>query len=895
MPKANGKSCHPKWMCLFLMVSVILTCATSFGTEERRHAVFEYSTGKDYPDYEATFFNAITIDFFINPSGDLTCHFPCTLFVSYDDTNCYADNDSFAMNFWIEPFDGPGLEFEWEQGVKVDVDYTIYYHSWQAGKDFNEDFVPPMTGDTISMYSEQAPLADWGCQCVGGIGAGFYAGEEFLGDSVKIWLDISTPGDKSKVKFQDTGDRYSLLKLTHRGEPVTKYIDIDFTYLGDKIVVEAWPGYTPTFNFDRWTSDFLPGISAWIHKIPWDCHPWWRCRCYHEETRALEWYSGVEDDAAIDLDGSESEEIKFEVACDRERSAYKKAQDLIAEIKRLLNQHHPNPGLVDRLETEITNLYDNLRVPYDSVRIEYALQTASTPAAIGWTTIAGTEWKLADFNAGTASSIKDTFDFAPGNPEYVFDKEQCWYGLDPYPRYIATIVPYPDPDSLVACPDWHVASAVPGIGPNDRALAALEPPLPDFSIDSLYIGAPFCLEFGDLCSLCVRVTNQGIDWPVAGTPAHPADYVTLRGRVFYTGLTPRGDTAYHWDELGEDTITPLANGEHKTYCYEYVVPGPDETMSDSDYPIDVRVVFEVNGGRVPVDSAGWAVWELDFLDNTVVCDLALTDMPDLAIPSDIRYNVPDSIEARLPLVCCDTVATADDQWRYLYVSDPDFVYPDAMPEMRVEMGSGPHNTSPRDTTWIWQPCIFDGDYTDSAGVSYKVYKANGTLLCPPTVSPQSYCFRASLDWCHVDSPAVFLYVDSDGASPDETVYDQTDTLSTANVYYLDNAGLLEARSAGVGAGDIAGRVILVGTGPNPASLPVRIEYELSRECDFDLSIYDVRGRRVAVLVRGFLQGGGGVAEWDGRNEKGRAVSSGIYFCRLSAGSYAQTAKILLLR
>jgi hypothetical protein len=409
------------------------------------------------------------------------------------------------------------------------------------------------------------------------------------------------------------------------------------------------------------------------------------------------------------------------------------------------------------------------------------------------------------------------------------------------------------------------------------------------------VDAPLCLEFGDVCSLCVGVTNQGIDWPVAGTPADPADNVTLRGRVFYAGLTPRGDTSYFWDELQSHIVTPLAQGAHQTYCYEYTIPGPDGSMSEDDYPIDVRVLFEVNGGRAPLDSSGWVTWELDFLDNTASADLVLTDMPDLAIPSDVRYTTPDSIAACLPLICCDTVTTVQDYWRYLYVSDPVFVYPDATPEMRVEIGTGPRSTSPRDTGWTWQPCIFDGDYTDSAGVDYKRYKVNGALLCPPMEPDQSYCFRASLDWCHADSPAVFLYVDSDGASPDESVYDETDTLSTSNVYYLDNAGVLVAGTAGVDDA-VTGYILRLGqTRPNPITLPARMEYELSRGCEVELSIYAVRGRRVSTLLKGWHERGVGIAVWDGKDERGRTVSAGIYFCRLSTADHAETQKLLLLR
>jgi len=74
---------------------------------------------------------------------------------------------------------------------------------------------------------------------------------------------------------------------------------------------------------------------------------------------------------------------------------------------------------------------------------------------------------------------------------------------------------------------------------------------------------------------------------------------------------------------------------------------------------------------------------------------------------------------------------------------------------------------------------------------YKLYKADGCSLDSlPDELIQSYCFRASLDWTHPDSPAVYLYIDSDGASPGDSIYDYDDTLSQVNVYYFQNAGLL---------------------------------------------------------------------------------------------------------
>ncbi len=84
--------------------------------------------------------------------------------------------------------------------------------------------------------------------------------------------------------------------------------------------------------------------------------------------------------------------------------------------------------------------------------------------------------------------------------------------------------------------------------------------------------------------------------------------------------------------------------------------------------------------------------------------------------------------------------------------------------------------------------------------------------------------------------------------------------------------------------------------PNPASAPVRINYQLSSAGKVDLSIYDIMGRRVKTLVNGIQSAGTrGQAVWDGRDESGRKVSSGIYIYRLATPDYSRAYKIILLR
>jgi flagellar hook assembly protein FlgD len=62
-----------------------------------------------------------------------------------------------------------------------------------------------------------------------------------------------------------------------------------------------------------------------------------------------------------------------------------------------------------------------------------------------------------------------------------------------------------------------------------------------------------------------------------------------------------------------------------------------------------------------------------------------------------------------------------------------------------------------------------------------------------------------------------------------------------------------------------------------------------------LSIYDVAGRRVRTLVDTPHTAGAHTVTWNGTNDRGATVSSGIYFYRLRAGAFAETHKMVLLK
>jgi len=83
--------------------------------------------------------------------------------------------------------------------------------------------------------------------------------------------------------------------------------------------------------------------------------------------------------------------------------------------------------------------------------------------------------------------------------------------------------------------------------------------------------------------------------------------------------------------------------------------------------------------------------------------------------------------------------------------------------------------------------------------------------------------------------------------------------------------------------------------PNPFNPTTRIAFGVSTPAHVSLRIYDAAGRLVRALVNDDRQPGRYEETWDGRDSIGRAVATGIYFYRLTAGSFAETRKMALMR
>jgi len=88
---------------------------------------------------------------------------------------------------------------------------------------------------------------------------------------------------------------------------------------------------------------------------------------------------------------------------------------------------------------------------------------------------------------------------------------------------------------------------------------------------------------------------------------------------------------------------------------------------------------------------------------------------------------------------------------------------------------------------------------------------------------------------------------------------------------------------------------LIQFSPNPFHRVVHVTYQVSRSGPVRLSIHDLQGREIAVLVNQSQEAGRHVVSWDGRASDGSPISVGNYFARLECGGRIRSSKVMALR
>ena len=118
--------------------------------------------------------------------------------------------------------------------------------------------------------------------------------------------------------------------------------------------------------------------------------------------------------------------------------------------------------------------------------------------------------------------------------------------------------------------------------------------------------------------------------------------------------------------------------------------------------------------------------------------------------------------------------------------------------------------------------------------------------------------------------------------------------------YEDGFGdevIVDADLRGASAGALPRKLALLGNHPNPFNPTTTISFTVpaGMNSEHTLSVYDARGRLVRELGRGPVEPGIHQVIWDGRNQRGQSVSSGMYLYRLRVEDFEQTGKMVLLK
>ena len=155
----------------------------------------------------------------------------------------------------------------------------------------------------------------------------------------------------------------------------------------------------------------------------------------------------------------------------------------------------------------------------------------------------------------------------------------------------------------------------------------------------------------------------------------------------------------------------------------------------------------------------------------------------------------------------------------------------------------------------------------------------------------------SLPWCD-GTPGnreyafgLFIHDANDRSYCDDRFFNNTIELFRDEV----TAGLQSCLSPVSDESEFASAPMLLGAQPNPFNPYTVVSFRLDGSQLVQLEVFDLTGRQVAVLKEGVMAGGFHEIGWNGRDDSGRDLASGVYMVRLKAAGDLETRKVMLIR
>jgi hypothetical protein len=127
---------------------------------------------------------------------------------------------------------------------------------------------------------------------------------------------------------------------------------------------------------------------------------------------------------------------------------------------------------------------------------------------------------------------------------------------------------------------------------------------------------------------------------------------------------------------------------------------------------------------------------------------------------------------------------------------------------------------------------------------------------------------------------------------------QSDNSIQSSGFYIDDIEIFQDLLVDFVEGEPAsqpGKWDLAQNYPNPFNPSTSILYSLAEKAYVEMKIHDILGREIRTLFAGDQTAGSHRTEWDGLNDRGGRVPSGIYFYTLNAKGFRETRKLVMLK
>jgi hypothetical protein len=212
---------------------------------------------------------------------------------------------------------------------------------------------------------------------------------------------------------------------------------------------------------------------------------------------------------------------------------------------------------------------------------------------------------------------------------------------------------------------------------------------------------------------------------------------------------------------------------------------------------------------------------------------------------------------------------------------------------------------------------YEGIYTGGSGTFVEVractlydYKARTTPAPRGATANEAtadYGTRTEWGYNSFEENSYDLFYSTKGSSPDSLYAvgnwwgedpPDTDEFGGASDYIVYEPYIGETRLALPGEmGNPFGPSTLALTNayPNPWAGTVELEYQIPSDGHVSFAIWDLQGRLVRVLIDEELEAGGATAVWDGADDAGDLVPSGVYLCQLRSPAGTSSRRIVLAR